>query len=165
MTIDYGPLEYTRARGTVERLGGWIRVNLGELCKNFLGDGTNMRSQYSGHIGQHPIPACQVTPFLLLFDRDCRTQMDATSPSPDDERMEGLHILTTNKSEALRQVQEVRKDLQHRHEQRRLRREQQNVGIRRTSTGTRVKQGDLVLVKEADSALHRDCVHVKLTHD
>ena len=28
-----------------------------------------------------------------------------------------------------------------------------------------VKQGDLVLVKEADSALHNDCVHVKLTHD
>ena len=28
-----------------------------------------------------------------------------------------------------------------------------------------MKQGDLVLVKEADSALHNDCVHVKLTHD
>ena len=28
-----------------------------------------------------------------------------------------------------------------------------------------MKQGDLVLVKEADSALQNDCVHVKLTHD
>ena len=28
-----------------------------------------------------------------------------------------------------------------------------------------MKQGDLVLVKEADSALHNDCVHVKLIHD
>ena len=28
-----------------------------------------------------------------------------------------------------------------------------------------MKQGDLGLVKEADSALHNDCVHVKLTHD
>ena len=28
-----------------------------------------------------------------------------------------------------------------------------------------MKQGNLVLVKEADSALHNDCVQVKLTHD
>ena len=79
--------------------------------------------------------------------------------------MDGLHNLIADKSESLRQVQEVRKDLQHRHERRHLRREHENAGIRRTSTGTRVKQGDLVFVKEADSALHNDCVHVKLTHD
>ena len=91
--------------------------------------------------------------------------MDATPLSPDDEGMEGLQNLTADKSEDLRQVQKVRKDLQHRHEQRPLRREHQNAGIIRTSTGTRVKQGDLVLVKEAGSALHNDCVHVKLTHD
>ena len=90
--------------------------------------------------------------------------MDATSPSPDNEGTEGLHNLIADKSENLRQVQEVRKDVQHRHEQRRRRREHQNAGIRRTSTGTRVKPGDLVLVKEADSALHNDCVHTKLTH-
>ena len=95
----------------------------------------------------------KATPFLLLSGRDCRTQMDATSPSPNDKGMEGLHNLIADKSENLRQVQEVRKDLQHR----RLRREHQNAGIRRTSTGTRMKQGDLVLVKEADSALHYDC--------
>ena len=50
-------------------------------------------------------------------------------------------------------------------QQGRLRREHHNARIRPTSTGIRVKQGDLVLVKEADSALHNDCVHVKLTHD
>ena len=76
-----------------------------------------------------------------------------------------LYNLIADKSENLRQVQEVSKDLQHRHEQRRLRREDHNAGIRRTSTGTRVKRGDLVLVKEADSTLHNDCVHVKLTHE
>ena len=103
--------------------------------------------------------------FRLLFGGDGRTQMDATSPSPDGEGVDGLHNLIADKSENLRQVQEVRKDLQHRHEQRRLRRERLNAGIRRTSTGTLVKQGDLVLVKEADSALHNDCVHTKLTHD
>ena len=107
----------------------------------------------------------KATPFRLLFGRDCRTQMDATSPSPDDEGMDGLHNLIANKSENLRQVQKVCKDLQHRHELRRHQPEQHNAGIRGTSTGTRVKQGDLVLVKEADSVLHNDCVHVKLTHD
>ena len=107
----------------------------------------------------------KATPFRLVFGHDCRTQMDATSPSPDNESMDGLHNLIADKSENLRQIQEVRKDLQHRHEQRRLRREHQNAGIRRTSTGTRVKPGDLVLVKEADSALHNDYVHTKLTHD
>ena len=91
--------------------------------------------------------------------------MDATSPSPDDEGMDELHNLIADKSENLRQVQEFHKDLQHRHEQRRLRRRHRNAGIRRTSTGTRIKQGDLVLVKEAGSALHNGCVHVKLTHD
>ena len=90
--------------------------------------------------------------------------MNATSPSPDDEGMDGLRNLIADKSENLRQVQEVRKDLQHRHGQRRLRQEHPNAGIGRTSTGTRAKQGDLGLVKEADSVLHKDCVHVKLTH-
>ena len=99
----------------------------------------------------------------MLFGQDCSTQMDATSPSPDNESTDGLHNLIADKSENLCQVQEVHKDLQHRHEQRRRRREHQNAGIRRTSTGTRVKPGDMVLVKEADSALHNDCVHTKLT--
>ena len=110
-------------------------------------------------------PPGRAAPFLLLFGRDCRTQMDATSPSPDDEGLDGLHNLIADKSENLRQVQEVCKDLQHGHEQRHLRRKYQNAGIRRTSTGTRLKQDDLVLVKEADSALHGDCVHVNLTHE
>ena len=91
--------------------------------------------------------------------------MNVTSPSPDDEGMDGLRNLIADKSENLRQVQDVRRDLQHRHKQRRLRREHHNAGISRTSTGTRVKQGELVLVKETDSALHNDCVHVKLTHE
>ena len=100
----------------------------------------------------------KATPFLLLFGRNYRNQMDATTPSPDDEGMEGLHNLIVDKSEPLRQVQEVRNDLQYRHGQTRLRREHQTAGIIRTSTGTRVKQGDLVLWKEADAALHGNCV-------
>ena len=131
-----------------------------------LGDGMNTCGQPFGYIGQ-PDPRLpgRATPFRLLIGRDCRTQMDATSPSPDDEGMDGLRNLIADKSKNLRQVQEVRRDLQHRHEQRRLRREHHNTGISRTSTGTRVKQGNLVLVKEAGSALHNDCVRVKLIHD
>ena len=91
--------------------------------------------------------------------------MDATSLSTDDEGVDGLRNLITDKSENLRQVQEVCKNLQQREEQRRLQREHHNAGVSRTSAGTRVKQGDLVLVKEADSALHNDCVYVKLTLD
>ena len=128
-----------------------------------------MCSQLSGYIEQHPIHACQVKrppSFYYLFGRNCRTQMDATSPSSDDEGVEELHNdLIADKSEALRQVRDVRKDFQHRHEQKQLRRGHPNARIRRTSTGTRVKQGDLVLVREAGSALHNDCVHVRLTHD
>ena len=37
--------------------------------------------------------------------------MDATSPSPDDEGLEGLHNLIVDKSKDPRQVQEVHKDL------------------------------------------------------
>ncbi|CAN0473025.1 unnamed protein product, partial [Ascophyllum nodosum] len=65
----------------------------------------------------------KVTPFRLLFGRDYRTQMDATSPNPDKEGMDRLHNLIADKSINLRQAQEISKYLQHRHEQRRLRRE------------------------------------------
>ena len=124
-----------------------------------LGNVMNTCSRHSGCTGQHPTHGCQArpNPFCLLSGRDCRTQVDATSPSLDDEGMDGLHNLIADESGNLRQVQGLCKDLQHRHEQRRLRLEHHNTRIKRTSTGTRVKQGDLVLVKEADFALHRLC--------
>ena len=62
----------------------------------------------------------KATPFRLLLGRDYRTRMDASSPSPDDQGMDGLYNLIADRSENLRQVQKVCKDLQHRHEQRRL---------------------------------------------
>ena len=34
VTIDYGPTDYPRAQGAVERLGGWIHETLVELCKS-----------------------------------------------------------------------------------------------------------------------------------
>ena len=167
VTIDYDPLDHPKTQGAVERLGGWIHVTLVELCKNWSRrwDGYVQPTLWLHRTTPDPRLPGKTTPFLLLFDRNCRTQMDATTPSADGKGVDGLHNLVADKSENLRQVHEVRKDLQHRHEQRRLRQEHQNVGIRRTSTRARLKQGDLVLVKEADSALYHDCVHMKLTHD
>ena len=167
VAIDYGPTDHPRAQGALERLGGGIHETLVDLCKSWP---RRWNEYVQPAIWLHrttPDPRLpdKATPFRLQFGRDCRTQMDATSPSPDNEGIVGLHNLIADKSGNLRLLQEVRKDLQHRHEQRRLRREHQNAGIRRTSTGTRVKPGDLVLVKEADSALYNDCVHMKLTHD
>ena len=167
VTIDYGPTDHPRAQGAVERLGGWIQETLAEPCKTWprRWDEYVQPALWLHRTTPDPRLPCKATPFLFLFGRDCRTQMDATFPSPDGEGTDGLHNLIEDKSESLRQVREVRRDLQHRHEQRRLRREHQNAGIRCTSTGTRLKQGDLVLAKKADSALHNDCVHVKLTHE
>ena len=167
VTIDYSPTDHLRAQGVVERLGGWIHETLVELCNNWPRRWDEyvqpvLCLQRTTHDPRLPGKAAT---FLLLFGRDCHIQMDAASPSPDDEGLGGLRNLNADKSENLRRVQEVRKDLQHCHEQRRLRRDHQNTGIRRTSTGTRMKQGDLVLVKKADSALHNDCVPAKPTHD
>ena len=168
VAIDYyGPTDHPRSQGAVERLGGWIHETLIRLCKSWprRWDEYVQPALWLHRNTPDPRLPNKATPFRLLFGLDCRTQMDATSPSPDNEGTDALHNLIVDKSGNFRQVREVRKDLQHRHEQRRLRRKHQNAGIRRTSTGTRVKPGDLVLVKEADSALHNDCVHTKLTHD
>ena len=35
VTIAYGPADHPRARGTVERLVGWLHETLGELCKTW----------------------------------------------------------------------------------------------------------------------------------
>ena len=43
----------------------------------------------------------KAAPFLLVFGRGCSTQIDATTPSPDDEGVEGLYDLIHDKSEAL----------------------------------------------------------------
>ena len=38
----------------------------------------------------------KATPVLYQLGRDCRTRMDVTSTSPDDEAMEELHSLTAD---------------------------------------------------------------------
>ena len=84
VTIDYGPTDHLRAQGAVEWLGGstlWLHWTIPD-----------------------PRLPGKANPFRLLFGRDCRTQIDATSPSSDDEGMDELRNRNAT-SENLRQVQ------------------------------------------------------------
>ena len=132
---SHGPSESPRSCKKVGGGGAWIHETLVELCKSWprLWDEYVQLALWLHRTTPDPRLPSKATPFRLLFGRDCRTQMDATSPSPDNEGIVGLHNLIADKSENLRLVQEVRKDLQHRHEQGRRRREHQNAGIRCTS--------------------------------
>ena len=145
VTIDYGPTDHPRAQETAERWGEWIHETIVELCKSWPQRWVKYVQSTLWLHRTTPDPRLlgKATPFRLLFGCDCRTQTNATSPSPDEEGMDGLYNLIDDKSENLRQLQKVRKDLQHRHVQRRLQREHHNAGIIRTSNGTRSKQGGL----------------------
>ena len=112
------PLRPSKGSRGSREAGGWIHETLVELCKNWprRWDEYVQPAFWLHWTTPDPRLPGKATPFLL-FGRDCRTQMVATSPSPDDEGMDGLRNLIADKSENLRQVQEVRKDLQHRHEQ------------------------------------------------
>ena len=114
VTFDYGPTDHPRAQGAVKRLGGWIPKIFVELCKSWPRqlDEYVQPALWLHRTTPDPRLPGKATPFRLLFSRGCRTQMDATSPSPTDEGMDGLHNLIADKNENLRQiVQKVRKDL------------------------------------------------------
>ena len=113
VTIDCGPTDHSRTQRAVERLGGWIHETLLELCKSCprRWDEYVQPALWLHRATPDPLLPSKATPFRLLFGRDCRTQIDATSPRPDDEGMDGLHNLIADKSKNLRQVHEVRKDL------------------------------------------------------
>ena len=117
---SYRPSKGSRS---CREVGGWIHETLVDLCKSWprRWDECVQPALWLHQTAPDPRVPGTATPFRLLFRRDCRTQMDVTSPSPDDEGMDGLHNLIADKSENLRQVQEVCKDLQYRHKQRRPR--------------------------------------------
>ena len=103
VTIDYNPNDHSRAQGPVERLGRWIHEILVELCKSWprRWDEYVQSALWLHRTTPDPRLPDKATPFRLLFGRDCRTQMDATSPSPDDEGIDGLHNLIADKTENL----------------------------------------------------------------
>ena len=117
VTIDYGPSDHPRTQGAAERLGGWIHETLVELCKNWpqRWDEYMQPAPWLHRTTPGPRLPDKATLFLLLFGRDCRTQMDATSPRPDDKGVERFHNLSADQSKVLRQVQDVGRDLQPRH--------------------------------------------------
>ena len=89
VTIDYGPLDHPRAQKAAEGLGGWIHETLVELC-------TNWPRRWNEHVQStlwlhrttsDPYLPGKATLLLLRFGRDCRTQIDATSPCSDDGGM------------------------------------------------------------------------------
>ena len=102
VTIIYSPTYHPRAQRAVERLGGWIHESLVELCKNWprRWDEYVQPALWLYRTTANPRLPGKVTPFLLLFGCDCRTQMDATLRIPDDEGMDGLHNLCADKSKA-----------------------------------------------------------------
>ena len=118
VTIDYDPTDHPRAQEVVERLGGWIHETLVELCKDWprRWDEYVQPALWLHWTTPDPRLPGKATPFRLLIGRDYCTEMNATSPSPNDEGMDGLYNLIADKSENLRQVHGVRKDLQHHHE-------------------------------------------------
>ena len=101
VTINYSSLDHPTAQGAVERLGGWIHDTLVEVCKTWPHDGVSMYVQPASWLHRttsDPRLPGKATPFLLLFGRS--TQIDATSPSPDDEGIEVLYNLLVDKSKA-----------------------------------------------------------------
>ena len=142
-------------------------IPLWNFARTDLGDGTNTYNQPSDCIEQHPTHACQAKPLPSSYYSVVTTVPKWTLPCQAPTTRAWTDDITTSPARAKTffKCRKFAKTYSTRHEQRRIRREQQNAGIRRTSTGTRLKQGDLVLVKDADSALHNNCVHVKLTHE
>ena len=101
-----------------------------------------------------------VTPFRPLFGHDIPTQLDAATPTPDDENLEEC---TPSSLTAVKPFTKYKKSVMLcKSPQRRHTRSHRNAMIRRISNGTRVKPGDLVLVREAESVLHRGDIHSKM---
>ena len=90
VTTDYGSTDHPRAQGAVEKLGRLFHETLQELCKSWprRWDEYVQPALWLYRTNPDPRLPGKATPFRLLFGRDCRTQMDATSPSPDDDGME-----------------------------------------------------------------------------
>ena len=84
VTINYGPTDHPRAQGIVEKLGGWIHETLVELCKCWprRWDEYVQPALWLHRTTPDPRLPGKAAPFSLLFGRDCRSQMDATSSSP-----------------------------------------------------------------------------------
>ena len=98
VTTDYGSTDHPRAQGAVEKLGRLFHETLQELCKSWprRWDEYVQPALWLYRTNPDPRLPGKATPFRLLFGRDCRTQMDATSPSPDDDGMDWMDYITSS---------------------------------------------------------------------
>ena len=100
------------------------------------------------------------TPFRRIFRRDARTQLDATHPEIDGGDFRGgMNSYVADKSQAYKEVRDVRVAILKKHEDRQKSRESRKAEIGRTSVGARVVVEDKVLVKEAESVMARERIH------
>lgn len=101
--------------------------------------------------------------FQILFGRSPCTPVDALVLQVDDgEEVLGLE----NSVERQRQrAQQVQAALVKRHADQEAARQSANVAMSRASKGAEAEVGDLVMVKEMESTLHRDGIHQKLAHE
>ena len=163
--ICYGPADHPRAQGSVERLGGWIQDALSELCESWP-------ERWDEYIS----PACWVkrtlpdprlpgnmSPFEILLGRKPRTPLDTLTPQIDGaDTAEGLDSFIERRQQVF---SEVKSAMERKYKEKVATRERENAKISRASPGVQAQTGNLVLVRESDSALYRRGRGDKLEHE
>ena len=71
--INFGPIDYVRAQGAVERLGGWIHEALSKLCKSRPKRWDEYVQPALGCNAGRPSPGFRAAPTLLnsCLDETC----------------------------------------------------------------------------------------------
>ena len=163
--IRFGPADHPRGQGAAERLGGWLVEMLAELCRTWperWDEYVSPAIWIKRTLPDMALPS-KLTPFELLFGRPPRTSLDSLVPTATEaEGTGGLDNFVERRKQNMR---EVGLALERRSELKEAARAHENATISRPSAGVSVEQGSLVLVREADSARHRDNRGRKLQHD
>lgn len=106
--LDYGPVDYPRAQGTVENLGGWIQGVLSKLWNHWplRWDEYVQPVLWLHRTTSNPRLPGGPTHFRLLFGLVVRTQIEAISPQLHDSDLvgTGLHKFMADKREDWRSV-------------------------------------------------------------
>ena len=163
--ISYGPVDHPRAQGTAERLGAWFHDVLSELCHTWPERWSEYVQAACWIKRTLPDPSLPkaMSPFQLLFGRSPRTPLETVTPLADgDDGVMGLDSFVEQRRRVFREIRDV---LEKRHAAKAAARAKGNAAISRPSAGGTVNEGSLVMVREADSTLHREDRNPKLVHE